>query len=95
MQIIFTNCILCIAFYTTAFGIHRYCSLQCTFFSYLGDCDILLTKYDFCVHPRFEALGDIFEMWFMALVLKQWDEWLSAHSSTWGVIEKGEIHVHG
>jgi len=47
------------------------------------------------VHPRFEARGDIFEMWFMAWVLKQWDEWLSAHSNTWRVIEKGEIHIHG
>ena len=114
MQIIFTNCILCIAFYafyTIAFCVCRYYSLECTLYSYVGDCDILLTKYDFCVyslmmavcisqtcvtmHSRFEARGGICQIWFVDWVLKQWGEWLPAHSSTWHVIEKGEIHIHG
>ena len=47
------------------------------------------------MHPGFKTRGGIFEIWFVAWVLKQWDERLPAQSSTWSVIEKLEIHLHG
>jgi hypothetical protein len=82
----------------------------CKFYSYLGDCDIFLTKCDLCVYSVMMAacISQAFnsaswvrgsrqhlrESWFVAKALKQWDERLPPHSGAWSVIEKGEIPVH-
>ena len=42
------------------------------------------------VHPKLRHEGGIFEIWFVAWVLKQLDERLLAHSSTWSVTDEGE-----
>ena len=103
-------CILHIL-YMIAYCIQRFVMCAVHFTVTFGDCNIFLTKYDLCVyslmmaacishtcvtvHPGFEGQGGIFEIWFVARVLKQRDERLHPHPSTWSVVKEGELHIHG